>query len=416
MAQKEKKGGGVKPSPSEKSTCAPSSSGASQTSSAAMSSSETIQLRLKTIKQTQPEEDKSDNASDASDASDAPSSPGGPIVTESDATTYNDNGNRKRQNRGPKLRARDEKKLLKFQQEKGYITRDWSTSEEIATARARNLEAAVGDAGPEGKAAYNEHLRQAKSEGMHENPGEKVVYCLTYDHSLAPKDTQDKKYIVSIDGEKYCNLCKKFLGGAHLGSAEHVRRVEENAAGNMMGGETTSLRRHNDGKGFEGKLTKRGMMDYWGDALLNLPQAAKDRHKTKNIVLRIKKGRSLVIEPVHVLAFEIAAVSYNGCGKYVGQTLRPFVDIEDDDIVAIEAEGSTKALIESEDDVKLNEAKKELCPYPPTGQTWWPVTSVRLTNEAKMLISGWTDDWVVVVCWYQWLETPIEGWIIVSRL
>jgi hypothetical protein len=60
--------------------------------------------------------------------------------------------------------------------------------------------------------------------------------------------------------------------------------------------------------------------------------------------------------------------------------------------------------------------KKELCPYPLTGQTWWPVTSVRLTNEAKMLISSWTDNWVVVVCWYQWLETPIEGWVIVSRL
>jgi hypothetical protein len=180
-----------------------------------------------------------------------------------------------------------------------------------------------------------------------------------------------------------------------------------------MGGTTSSVRRHNDGKGYEGRLHLKGMMAYWGDALLYFPQAAKGIHAKKNITVRIKKGRSFVLKPEHILAFELAAVSYNGSGKYAGQTLVEFADIADDDIATIEEEFKDLPG-PSEDDGFKNKWTKELCPYPSEGNTWWPVTTVKLTVEAKkeMKTQAHWEGGRIIICWYQWLENPLEGWVI----
>jgi hypothetical protein len=101
---KDKKRG--KPAPLEMSTCAPSSSGASQKSSATMSTAETIEHVNKVLEEEETEikEDKNGKKEDKR--------------TESDATTYNQSDTRSSKRRGAKRMERDVKRLVAFQKAK----------------------------------------------------------------------------------------------------------------------------------------------------------------------------------------------------------------------------------------------------------------------------------------------------------
>ena len=185
MASSNKKKDG-KLAPSEMSTCAPSSSGKSEISSASsatMSTAETIEMmnKKKNIELVLEEEPQMDQDSPML----GPDSPHADMCTESDATTYNLTGSRQSNHRGKNRRARDEERMMTFQEAKGHTTRDWSTSEEVARDKAQNLQAATGCAGSVGKSVYKTALQQADDDAIDCNVDEKVALCLAYDFSLA---------------------------------------------------------------------------------------------------------------------------------------------------------------------------------------------------------------------------------------
>ena len=102
-------------------------------------------------------------------------------ITQSDTTSYTENGNRKAWSLGNRRRKRDEEKMLKFQQSKGYTTRSFQTSAEIEKERADNLKKAIHSeagvtmrSGSVGKLAYKQLKEKADEAAVDQNINEKM--------------------------------------------------------------------------------------------------------------------------------------------------------------------------------------------------------------------------------------------------
>ena len=50
------------------------------------------------------------------------------------------------------------------------------------------------------------------------------------------------KWIHMENGEPRCMICQKWATEGHLTSSEHVKRIEEDAIGTLMGGELTVIK------------------------------------------------------------------------------------------------------------------------------------------------------------------------------
>ena len=126
-----------------------------------------------------------------------------------------------------------------------------------------------------------------------------------------------------------------------------------------------------------GVLTKKLMFDFWGDALLNLPQAAKEVHARAGVFYN-KKTKILPSDAI----YELGVVSYPGKGKYHEcNAYIPFHELPDQEDTASEEERKMRS---------------------PEGQGWWPV--IALQKVAETTKEGATKTKVLVVCWYQLLE------------
>ena len=88
--------------------------------------------------------------------------------------------------------------------------------------------------------------------------------------------------------------------------------MEEDAIGTLIGGKAKTTRRFS-GQMCEGVLTKTRIYHYWGDALENLVQAARDIHKDKKHFYVEKMNKQ--VSPADC-NYELAIVSYPGSGKY----------------------------------------------------------------------------------------------------
>ena len=325
----------------------------------------------------------------------------------SDETSSNENGRRKSKSRSPQTRRWDEWKLRSLQASRSGHAGSFKTIDEIDQERLADLALTAGMGNPiEGKAAFTMAKEQRDEQTIHLDPWAKVDYFVNGDIQIAPsRELLEQKLIFQIS---LGLLCKTKLGSTHLEGKEHIRKVEEHAAGTGMGGATTSMRRHNHGEGYAGRLCIRGMMNHWGDALMSLPKVARDVHAKHPITLIKKRTMlasfyaSFALEPKHVQDFEMAAASYNGCescGKYMGQTLVEYNAIEDDVIAAIEGE----------------QGNMDICPLPSEGNAWWPVTILRLTAAAQHELwehYGFEPQWRIVICWHHLMERPIKYWIV----
>ena len=118
------------------------------------------------------------------------------------------------------------------------------------------------------------------------------------------------RWVQMVNGEPRCLVCNKGATEGHLKSSEHVKRIEEDAIGTLMGGKALSTRRFN-GDMCTGVPTKKKMYDFWGDALENLPQVAREIHLKKGVFFDGKKE----ITPEEA-QYEVGVVSYPGSGKY----------------------------------------------------------------------------------------------------
>ena len=67
--------------------------------------------------------------------------------------------------------------------------------------------------------------------------------------------------------------------------------MEEDALGTLLFGKAKSIRRF-DGDMCKGIPTKEKMMEFWGDALLNMPQVAKKKHVDKGTIYVNNKAAS----------------------------------------------------------------------------------------------------------------------------
>ena len=119
----------------------------------------------------------------------------------------------------------------------------------------------------------------------------------------------------------------------HLASGDHVKKLEEDAIGTMMCGEAKSTRRFN-GDLLVGPLTKKSIMEYWGAAITNMPQAAKEIHFRKK-AFYINSKTTDPITPDEA-KHEVGIVSYPGTGKYKKSKFARFHDLPDSEEVATE--------------------------------------------------------------------------------
>ena len=188
------------------------------------------------------------------------------------------------------------------------------------------------------------------------------------------------KWIHMVNGEPRCRICQKWATEGHLKSSEHVKRIEEDALGTLMGGEAKTTRRFN-GDMCTGVLTKKLMYEFWGDALANLPKAASEIHAKVGVFYNEKKQ----IKPKDAV-YELGVVSYPGQGKYHEcNKYIAFHELPDQEDTASEEERKMRS---------------------PEGQGWWPV--IALQKEACSSRLG-TKKKVLLVCWYQLLQDPGNG-------
>jgi hypothetical protein len=111
----------------------------------------------------------------------------------------------------------------------------------------------------------------------------KMQHQLLAENSLLAKEPQNPGRWVSIkDGQPWCELCKKF-GQMHVGSKQHILRVEEDAILTFLSGKAGTTRRFHGGNGFPGPATKKGILNHYGSGLMSLPAEAAILHAQKSM-------------------------------------------------------------------------------------------------------------------------------------
>ena len=100
------------------------------------------------------------------------------------------------------------------------------------------------------------------------------------------------RWIKIVNGEPYCQICKKSATEGHVKSIEHVKRIEEDALGTTIAGHAQTTRRYN-GDLCVGVLTKTLIYRFWGNAVENLVKWAMEIHRAKGFFFLSGKNRSL---------------------------------------------------------------------------------------------------------------------------
>ena len=118
---------------------------------------------------------------------------------------------------------------------------------------------------------YDKLMEEKKSEAT---PDDNQRALMVQDALVKEIPVDMTRWVQVVDGKPRCLICSKAATEGHLQSSEHVKRIEEEAIGTFMGGKAKTPR-FNGGK-CTSCPTKKKMQDFWGDALENLPKAAKD--------------------------------------------------------------------------------------------------------------------------------------------
>ena len=270
---------------------------------------------------------------------------------------------RAEKDRGPKRKA---SKLAKAKEHYAKLGKPWVDDPQKHRQLATEL--ATGRKGSVASEMHTEAIEEKREKEAQPTPIEDDLI-----KEIPPDMT---KWIQMVDGEPRCMICQKCATEGHLKSSEHVRRIEEDALGTLLGGEAQTPRRFN-GDMCTGVLTKKLMLDFWGDALTNLPKAAMEVHARVGVFYNKKKE----ILPSDAV-YELGVVSYPGQGKYHEcNKYIAFHELPDHPDTASEEQRKMRS---------------------PKGQGWWPV--VALQKVAETTKEGATKTKVLVVCWYQLLD------------
>ena len=290
-------------------------------------------------------------------------------------TTSKKSQSRPESERGPKRKERRLRRAQKYYEEQGL---QWKEKEQLKQQAAEL--ALPGVKGSVASSMHDDILEQKHLEPVPEGDEKRKAI---EDALVKEIPVEMNKWVQMVNGEPRCLVCKKVATAGHLASSEHLKKIEEDALGSYMAGNASSTRRFN-GDMCTGVPTKKMLYEFWGDALENLPRAAKEIHIKKGVFFDRKK-KITPDEAQH----ELGIVSYPGTGKYSDACIYlPFHEVPDSEDVA------------SPEQMQITS---------PPGQGWWPVIALKTVVESETIKK------VLVVCWYQLLSDGriIAWWIFI---
>ena len=135
---------------------------------------------------------------------------------------------RAERDRGPK---RKEAKRLKAKEHYAKLGKPW-----VDNHRQLAAELATG---MKGSVASGSHTQAIEAKREIEAQPTSIEDALITESEI-PLDMT--KWIRMVDGHPRCMICKKWVTESHLTSSEHVKRIEEDAIGTLMGGELTVIK------------------------------------------------------------------------------------------------------------------------------------------------------------------------------
>ena len=176
--------------------------------------------------------------------------------------------------KGPKRKAKQIKKAQEHRASLGL------TPFEPEERRQATAEAATGSFGSVAQAVRDLRLDEARAMSC---PGKQERTEMIADALVDHVPENRSRWESMNDGQLYCKLCNKYATDGHLASRGHMMRVEEDCLGTAMAGKALTTRRF-EGDKCTGVATKSLLFDHWGDALQNLPLAAKEIHNKKGVI------------------------------------------------------------------------------------------------------------------------------------
>ena len=273
------------------------------------------------------------------------------------------------------------------------------------STRQGTAEQATGLAGEGARDAHARLLQDVTLSAQRAHP-ERTQNQATADWlAYPPPPPLGDKIIQRADGTVFCALCHKQLTEAHLNSALHRERAEEDAIGTLMAGNAGSGRRfERGGRGMPGIPTKRGLLEFWGDALPNLPKAAGKKLEEKGqIDVGGKQDRTLPVSKIAGLRIGIVSYAGAGAGKYTGNKFHYFDDLPD----CLDVYDDGRRFGRDNPWAHVGQA--------PPGEGWWPVLALDLADDLPWWITeGPTvavgTKKILVICWYQLLGDRVVAW------
>ena len=136
---------------------------------------------------------------------------------------------RAEKDRGPKRKAA---KLLKVKQHYANLGKPWV--DDPQKYRQLAAEMATGMKGSIASGAHTEAIEEKREKEAQPTPIEDALI-----KEIPPDMT---KWIHMENGEPRCIICQKWATEGHLTSSEHVKRIEEDALGTLMGDELTVIK------------------------------------------------------------------------------------------------------------------------------------------------------------------------------
>ena len=268
------------------------------------------------------------------------------------------------------------------------------------------------------------------------NPISRIEHAMARLHIPAQATPPDyalrfiQRQVVDGYAQETCMLCSCVATEGHLASEGHLRRLEDQALGDLLAGRAQSMRNITDGRVNRGMYelpTQAAALRHWGDSLPNLVPAGL-AILWQSAGLRVDRsltGRSRrhLVLPAQIQTAELGLLKYGGSGKYFRNDFWYWQDLPSDLAILDRPAG------EEPSGPALTQARQ--APAAPRGhprphssmepmdsdEGWWPVLVLTLDSDLDWLTpvsGGWRV--VLIICFYQllgaehfawWLEIPI---------
>ena len=164
-------------------------------------------------------------------------------------SSSNHSKSRAEKDRGPKRKA---SKLAKAKEHYAKLGKPWVDDPQKHRQLAADL--ATGMKGSIASGTHTEAIEEKREKEAQPTPIEDALI-----KDIPPDMT---KWIHMVNGEPRCMICQKWATEGHLTSSAHVKRIEEDAIGTLMGGVAQTTLRFN-GDMCTGVLTKKLMFEFW---------------------------------------------------------------------------------------------------------------------------------------------------------